>query len=90
MAQTNEIEFKLKSQILKLFDYLVQNHHQDMFNEDALGACDVAVKVLEKQKTQMELYEQLNHLFKEEKDLLKLDRSKLLGLLKRMQLISMQ
>lgn len=83
-------EENLKSQILELFDYLVKYFPKDMFNENALSACKTAVEVMENQRTSMKLYGRLSELFKEETDIIKLDRKRLIELVKKMKSICLQ
>ncbi len=87
--KTTASEKNLKSQILVLFDYLVENFHKDMFNENALSACKVAVEVMERQRIQLELFVKINELHKEETDfVLNIDRTKLEDLVTKLKIIS--
>jgi len=83
-------EEKLKSQILALVDYLVDNFPTELLNESDIGVCKTAVGIIEKQKTQLELYAKLNELFKLDSHLKNLDRKKLVDVIKKMSSICMQ
>jgi len=83
-------EQQLKDQILVLFDYLVRKHPLEMFNDNAHSACKTAIDIMENQSTTVKLYDRLTKLFKEETDILKLDRNKLLDLIKNMKSICLQ
>jgi len=83
-------EDHLKAQILTLFDYLVQNFTKEMYHDNANGACAVAVKIMESQRTCLELNDKLKELFEDETNILKMDRKKLIDLIRRMKSISLQ
>jgi len=88
--RARQSEQHLKAQILELFDYLVQNFPKDMFNENAHSACKTAVEVMENLRTSINLHNKLDELFKEETDILKLDRKKLIDLVRRLKSICLQ
>lgn len=77
-----------KNQILTLFDYLVQNYTKETLNKDAAGACSTAITLLANQKIQINLFVKLTeHLMKESQEL-KLNRKKMIELVKELHNIS--
>jgi len=89
-ARARKAEKHLKDQMILLFDYLVEKHPLEIFNDNPRGACKTAVEIMENQSKAIKLHGRLCELFKEESDLLKLDRNKLIELVGKLKSICLQ
>ena len=88
--RSRQSELDLKDQIGYLFEYLIEHFNKEMLNEDGFGACASAVEIMQKQRIKLELNDKIRELFKEETDILKLDRKKLIELVRRLKSICLQ